>query len=87
MGVTAELRVLKQHVQAALQRYLTYKQTPKLVDAHREKFGRSDDLLIGLQLTHSGRFCRPSDKKKLEPKMLRCAGSASIPKSKSGADR
>jgi 2,4-dienoyl-CoA reductase-like NADH-dependent reductase (Old Yellow Enzyme family) len=32
-----------------------------LVDAHRERFGASagDDLLVGLQLTHSGRFARP----------------------------
>lgn len=30
-----------------------------LVAAHREKCGRTDDLVIGLQLTHSGRFCRP----------------------------
>src|SRR5687768_11887167 len=40
-----------------------------LVDAHREKFQQTDDLLVGLQLTHSGRFCRPCDKKKLEPKI------------------
>jgi 2,4-dienoyl-CoA reductase-like NADH-dependent reductase (Old Yellow Enzyme family) len=25
--------------------------------AHREAFGRDDDLLVGLQLTHSGRYC------------------------------
>jgi NADPH2 dehydrogenase len=31
-----------------------------LVDAHRERFGSADDLLIGLQLTHSGRFSRPT---------------------------
>lgn len=30
-----------------------------LLDAHRERYGRTDDLLIGFQLTHSGRFCRP----------------------------
>ena len=32
-----------------------------LVDAHRERFGASadDDLLVGLQLTHSGRYARP----------------------------
>lgn len=41
-----------------------------LVAAHREQFGRVDDLLIGLQLTHSGRFARPSDKKRLAPKIL-----------------
>jgi NADPH2 dehydrogenase len=41
-----------------------------LIEAHEAKCGRSDDLLIGLQLTHSGRFARPNDKKKLEPRIL-----------------
>jgi 2,4-dienoyl-CoA reductase-like NADH-dependent reductase (Old Yellow Enzyme family) len=41
-----------------------------LVDAHREKCGTVDDLLVGLQLTHSGRFARPNDKKRLEPRIL-----------------
>lgn len=41
-----------------------------LVDAHREKCGATDDLLVGLQLTHSGRFARPNDKKRLEPRIL-----------------
>ena len=41
-----------------------------LVAAHKEHFGNTDDLFIGLQLTHSGRFCRPNDKKKLEPMIL-----------------
>lgn len=31
-----------------------------LVSAHRERFGSSDDLLVGLQLTHSGRYARPT---------------------------
>ena len=30
-----------------------------LLAAHLEHFGCTDDLLLGLQLTHSGRFCRP----------------------------
>ncbi|NLE54045.1 MAG: NADH:flavin oxidoreductase, partial [Lentisphaerae bacterium] len=29
--------------------------------AHRERFGCDDDLLIGLQLTHSGRYSHPND--------------------------
>ncbi len=33
---------------------------------HAEKFGTADDLLIGLQLTHSGRFAHPTDDRKLE---------------------
>lgn len=41
----------------------------RLTDAHRQRFGTADDLLVGLQLTHSGRFCRPYDKRRLEPKI------------------
>lgn len=37
---------------------------------HRKQFSTSDDLLIGLQLTHSGRFCKPNDTGKMEPKIL-----------------
>ncbi|MBV7331029.1 NADH:flavin oxidoreductase [Chloroflexi bacterium TSY] len=40
-----------------------------LVQSHEEHFERSDDLLIGLQLTHSGRFCRPT-KEGLAPQTL-----------------
>jgi 2,4-dienoyl-CoA reductase-like NADH-dependent reductase (Old Yellow Enzyme family) len=40
-----------------------------LTTAHANKFGDTADLLVGLQLTHSGRFCRPYDKKKLEPRI------------------
>ncbi|MBI1259738.1 MAG: NADH:flavin oxidoreductase [Chloroflexi bacterium] len=40
-----------------------------LLTAHHEHYGAQDDLLIGLQLTHSGRFCRPNSKQ-LEPKIL-----------------
>src|SRR5690606_22952930 len=36
--------------------------------AHREAFGSDDDLFVGLQLTHSGRFSRPNSKK-LEPRI------------------
>jgi 2,4-dienoyl-CoA reductase-like NADH-dependent reductase (Old Yellow Enzyme family) len=39
-----------------------------LRSAHREKFGSIDDLYVGLQLTHSGRFCRPNSKQ-LEPRI------------------
>ncbi len=40
-----------------------------LVRAHTQRW-QTDDLLIGLQLTHSGRFCRPNDKRRLEPQIL-----------------
>jgi NADPH2 dehydrogenase len=33
-----------------------------LTETHRKHFGKSDDLFIGLQLTHSGRFARPEPK-------------------------
>jgi 2,4-dienoyl-CoA reductase-like NADH-dependent reductase (Old Yellow Enzyme family) len=38
-----------------------------LVAAHEEHHGRSDDLLVGLQLTHSGRFSRPDPGEGLKP--------------------
>lgn len=43
-----------------------------LVSAHRESFGSAadNDLLIGLQLTHSGRFARPTDRKTPEPRIV-----------------
>ncbi len=34
---------------------------------HQEKFGRSDDFCLGLQLTHSGRFSHPNDDARREP--------------------
>lgn len=36
---------------------------------HREHVGSTDDLLVGLQLTHSGRFCKPNDHKRWEPRI------------------
>lgn len=41
-----------------------------LVSEHQAATGRTDDLFVGLQLTHSGRFARPNDKKQLEPRIL-----------------
>jgi 2,4-dienoyl-CoA reductase-like NADH-dependent reductase (Old Yellow Enzyme family) len=41
-----------------------------LEDAHAAAFGRTDDLLVGLQLTHSGRFARPHVKSRPEPVIL-----------------
>jgi len=41
-----------------------------LVSAHEARCGSSADLLVGLQLTHSGRFARPNRKDRLEPRIL-----------------
>ena len=41
-----------------------------LVEAHEARYGSSDDLLVGLQLTHSGRFSSPNRKGRLEPVIL-----------------
>lgn len=40
----------------------------ELLSSHRDAFGIIDDLLLGLQLTHSGRFSRPNTKQ-LEPRI------------------
>ncbi len=40
-----------------------------LVAAHREQTGSDDGLVVGLQLTHSGRFSRPNRKDRLEPRI------------------
>jgi 2,4-dienoyl-CoA reductase-like NADH-dependent reductase (Old Yellow Enzyme family) len=40
-----------------------------LVRAHRERYGTADDLVLGFQLTHSGRFCKPTDKFRMEPRV------------------
>jgi len=41
-----------------------------VLQAHREVCEGVDDLVIGLQLTHSGRFSRPNEKSKSEPRIL-----------------
>lgn len=41
-----------------------------LQSTHQEQFGSIEDLYIGLQLTHSGRFCKPNSKTQMEPKIL-----------------
>lgn len=38
----------------------------EVVSVHEKKFGRSDDLVVGLQLTHSGRYAHPNDDARLE---------------------
>lgn len=39
-----------------------------LCKAHEERFGSTEDLSVGLQLTHSGRFARPNTNSRLEPR-------------------
>ena len=41
-----------------------------LLQKHRELFDTTEDLVLGLQLTHSGRFARPVDKGRMEPWLL-----------------
>ena len=41
-----------------------------LVASHKEVMGNDKDLVIGLQLTHSGRFCKPNLETRMEPRVL-----------------
>ncbi len=41
-----------------------------LVQTHQEYYGNTSDLMVGLQLTHSGRFACPHDSQKREPVIL-----------------
>lgn len=41
----------------------------ELTTAHREQCGSLDGLLVGLQLTHSGRFSKPRDHFRAEPRI------------------
>jgi 2,4-dienoyl-CoA reductase-like NADH-dependent reductase (Old Yellow Enzyme family) len=41
-----------------------------LIAEHRQATGSDDGLLIGLQLTHSGRYSRPNAKERAEPRIL-----------------
>jgi NADPH2 dehydrogenase len=41
-----------------------------LTSAHKERYSSTADLLVGLQLTHSGRFSKPNRKDRLEPRIL-----------------
>jgi NADPH2 dehydrogenase len=49
---------------AALSALLT-----RLKAAHRERYGTTDDLLVGLQLTHSGRWSRPDPDSQARPRI------------------
>jgi 2,4-dienoyl-CoA reductase-like NADH-dependent reductase (Old Yellow Enzyme family) len=40
-----------------------------LLDSHQEKYDTTEDLVVGFQLTHSGRFCRPNEHSQFEPRV------------------
>jgi 2,4-dienoyl-CoA reductase-like NADH-dependent reductase (Old Yellow Enzyme family) len=40
-----------------------------LIASHRERFANAENLVLGFQLTHSGRFCKPNDKTRMEPRV------------------
>src|SRR6266481_2511775 len=40
-----------------------------LLSAHQERYASVDDLVVGFQLTPSGRFCKPNEKFRLEPRV------------------
>ena len=58
--------LLTRHTQGAMARL-----RDELVQAHRDRFGANadGDLYVGLQLTHSGRYARPSQKSVPEPRV------------------
>ena len=41
----------------------------RLVAEHQQRHGTTEDLVIGFQLTHSGRFCKPHDHGRPEPRV------------------
>lgn len=41
-----------------------------VIAAHRDAMGSTDGLVMGLQLTHSGRFCKPNDNRRFEQQIL-----------------
>ena len=42
----------------------------RMRSTHRAEFGSDDDFLVGLQLTHSGRFCKPDPDFQPKPRIL-----------------
>ncbi|PQO29285.1 NADH:flavin oxidoreductase [Bremerella cremea] len=40
-----------------------------LINTHRAEISDPSDLMVGLQLTHSGRYCRPNQKHVAEPRI------------------
>lgn len=44
----------------------------QLLEAHCARYGSADSLVIGFQLTHSGRFAKPNDFSRAEPRIAYC---------------
>ena len=62
-AVVAEGRANPRQTLATAENLTGLIQLREILEAlHLEKFGCLDDLLVGLQLTHSGRFARPTEK-------------------------
>ena len=57
--------VLNEHTQGDIARL-----REALIAEHRQAMGSEAGLVIGLQLTHSGRFCKPNDPARMEPQVL-----------------
>jgi len=57
--------LIADHTRAGLERLRA-----TLIEAHVETAGSADGLLIGLQLTHSGRFARPNRHDRPEPRIV-----------------
>jgi 2,4-dienoyl-CoA reductase-like NADH-dependent reductase (Old Yellow Enzyme family) len=57
--------LISEHTRDGLARLLD-----ELLETHRQEVGSTDDLLVGFQLTHSGRFSKPFRKDRPEPLIL-----------------
>lgn len=57
--------LLNEHTRDALARL-----RDELIEQHRQATGSAEGLVIGLQLTHSGRYSRPHAKDRPEPRIL-----------------
>jgi 2,4-dienoyl-CoA reductase-like NADH-dependent reductase (Old Yellow Enzyme family) len=57
--------LIAEHTRAGIERLRS-----ALIEEHRNTTGSENGLLIGLQLTHSGRYCRPNAKDRPEPRIL-----------------
>ena len=57
--------VIAEHTRAGLSQLRA-----ALISEHKQAVGSAEGLLIGLQLTHSGRYCKPNAHSRPEPRIL-----------------